>query len=57
MCVCVCERVHRVPTQKVLHALSRLDDLSADWGAADAVQDVIGFGDDLNTGTSVRIHS
>lgn len=35
-------------TQQVLHALSRLDDLGADGGAADAVQDVVGFGDDLN---------
>lgn len=44
----VCVHTHRFPTQQVLHALSRLDDLGADWGTADAVQDVIGFGDDLN---------
>lgn len=43
MCVCF-----KLLTQQVLHALSRLDDLSADRGAADAVQDVISFGDDLN---------
>lgn len=51
--------VCRFPTQQVLHALSWLDDLGADGGAADAVQDVIGIGDDLksdNTGTSVMIY-
>lgn len=46
MCVCVCGL--RLLTQQVLHALSRLDDLGADRRAADAVQDVISFVDDLN---------
>lgn len=35
-------------TKQVLHALSRLDDLGADRRAADPVQGVVGFGDDLN---------
>lgn len=47
-CVCVCVYGLRLLTQQVLHALSRLDDLGADGGAADAIQDVISFGDDLN---------
>lgn len=38
----------RLLTQQVLHALSRLDDLGADRGAADAIQDVVSFSDDLN---------
>lgn len=46
--MCVCVSGLRLLTQQVLHALSRLDDLSADRGAADAVQDVISFGDNLH---------
>ena len=41
--VCVCVDL----TQQVLHALGGLDHLGADSRAADAVQGVVGFGDDL----------
>lgn len=44
-----CERMTQLfLTQQILHALSRLDDLCADRRAADAVQGVVGFGDNLN---------
>lgn len=49
--VCVCVGVQVCVwflTQQVLHALGRLDDLGADRRAADAVQGVVGLGDDLN---------
>lgn len=45
--VSVCALVQLL-TKQVLHALSRLDDLGADRRAADPVQSVVGFGDDLN---------
>lgn len=42
-------------TQQVFHALSRLDDFSADRGAADAVQDVVSFTDDLMKKKTVSV--
>lgn len=44
-----------VLTQQVFHALSRLDDFSADRGAADAVQDVVSFTDDLMKKKTVSV--
>ena len=53
-CVCACMRasVSLSLTHEVLHALGRLDDLGAHRGAADAVQRVVGFGDNLRRNTA-----